>query len=625
MCGIAGIWSPVLGPEERTDILKSMMQSIRYRGPDGEGIWHDPEGPYSVGHCRLGIVGHARQPFTTPSSVLAVNGEIYNWQHVRRQQEARGNYRFKTDTDIEVLLPLYQEHGMDFVHHVEGMFACSLYDRERKRLLLIRDPFGQKPLYYCETSHGLFFASSVAALREVPGVDLRADLENLIMPILGNFHHGLSPYTVYRGIQAVPYGSVLSYQGQNSIRVCQYLDTHLKAIENADDELRSLIEAVVVQQAAVDSCGVLCSGGLDSSILTSILSQQQTPTLVTAFSDTTIEVEAVKTLSTRYGATMLTQHLSAEAVFREMETLLLRFHEPVCVWSLSSISLCAARAREELDIKVLLSGNGADELFFGYDGHKRTYLASRLAHYFPGIASASRELSVLLEAPGYRKSARYAQHIDRLWEQLPSLDTCVEREEVLHRVSEQFLRASSLTAGDGYLEESNVIGLLLENAHSTMLAGDVPGLIHGVEIRAPFLDSMLVQRVLGLPERKRIQLLKSSKFLLKRLFSEVPALSQKRGLGQVLPACFYQTEFWLDCLAVFARIDPPQNPLFGILLSSLAGDSGAVVPGLPGTLPRITALLWWLCLQEGLQDVSGQLHDQLESRWFQSANQTIRG
>lgn len=212
MCGIAGIFAHGAAslPVEVEELLR-IREAMASRGPDGSGLWLSDDRRVGMAHRRLAIIDLSEggaQPMSSDDGALTItfNGEIYNYRELRAQLESRGHL-FHTNSDTEVLLHLYQEHGSRMVHYPRGMFAFAIWDERRKALFLARDPFGVKPLYYAENGGTFRFASQVKPLVAADGIDTRRDAAGLA----GFYLWGSvpEPYTLYRGIRALPSGSTL--------------------------------------------------------------------------------------------------------------------------------------------------------------------------------------------------------------------------------------------------------------------------------------------------------------------------------------------------------------------------------------------------------------------------------
>ncbi len=274
MCGIVGVClkSPSAGDQVDRRLIEAMCGRIVHRGPDDQGIFLD--GGIGLGMRRLSILdveGGAQPMFSGDSQVAIVhNGEIYNFRSLRADLERRG-HRFTTDCDTEVILHLYEEYGLDFVDHLNGMFATAVWDGRLRRLVLVRDRLGQKPLYYAETDRSLVFGSELKTVMTCPDIERRLSPE----AVYHYFTLGVVPHpsTIYQGIAQLPPGHRLVFEN-NSSRIEAYwkLDTTVDLAtdeQEARERLRELmVDAVRLRMISDVPLGAFLSGGLDSSTIT---------------------------------------------------------------------------------------------------------------------------------------------------------------------------------------------------------------------------------------------------------------------------------------------------------------------------------------------------------------------
>ena len=319
MCGVAGIFSaPGAAPPHRGDI-EAMVRALHHRGPDGQGVLID--GPVGLGHARLSIIDldGGAQPIANEDGRVQVvfNGEIFNYLELRADLIARG-HRFRTASDTEVLVHLYEEHGDDFVVHLNGQFAIALWDARRQRLVLARDRVGIRPLYYTRLGGRLVFASEVKALFALREVPRRLDAAGLASVF--SLWSVLPPRTVFEGIETLPPAHVMTVDAQGTSRITRYWDwpfgmsTPAWTDERWADELHALVvDAVRLQLRADVPVGAYLSGGLDSSIITTVI-RRHTATPLRSFSLTFEDAEFderehQRTLVAHLG----TEHSSIEA------------------------------------------------------------------------------------------------------------------------------------------------------------------------------------------------------------------------------------------------------------------------------------------------------------------------
>ena len=351
-----------------------MCDEIRYRGPDDEGF--HVEGGCAIGMRRLSIIdlntGH--QPISNEDGTVWIvfNGEIYNYPQLCRELAARGHH-FKTNTDTEVLVHLYEEAGVDGLERLRGMFAFAIWDAARQRLFLARDRFGKKPLYYAELPHGLYFGSELKCLKAA-GVPLEIDDEALRLYF--QFNYIPDPYSAFRAIRKLPPSSWLTYDHDGTVRqgrywrppVAQAEPASTPAEAEAQAQLRRVFdEAVRIRMIADVPLGAFLSGGIDSScVVASMALQSSEPvrTFSIGFEENRFnELEYARMVAAKYR----TEH--HEIVVRPdaialVGKLVRHFDEPFA--DSSAIPTFVVSDFAAKHVKVALSGDGGDELFAGY-------------------------------------------------------------------------------------------------------------------------------------------------------------------------------------------------------------------------------------------------------------------
>ena len=387
MCGICGIVSSN-GPAD-PDRLAAMSAKLVHRGPDSDGVF--AEGHAALAARRLAIIDleTGDQPIANEDSTIHVvqNGELYNYRELRAELE-RAGHRFRTYGDTEVLVHLYEQEGLGFARRLRGMFAVALWDAARQRLVLARDRFGIKPLYYRDTTGGLEFASE---LRALPRGEIDLDALEAFLA----FNSIPAPLTIFREVRKLPPGHVLVRE-QGKTRIERFArpapeaadrlrdDDEAELIEELRARLRDSVRAHLVSDVPV---GVLLSGGIDSSALTALAAQESSEPVRTfsiGFEERSFdELGDARLVAERYG----TQH--RELVLRPDAALLLpalaeAFDEPFADSSALPTYLVSQLAAQ--DVKVALSGEGGDELFGGY----YTYVADLLAERVGPLASLAR-------------------------------------------------------------------------------------------------------------------------------------------------------------------------------------------------------------------------------------------
>ncbi len=548
MCGICGIASAAGTPDPRR--LAEMSATLVHRGPDSDGTFaHSSVG---LAARRLAIIDLATgdQPISNEDGRITVvqNGEIYNYRELRHELE-RAGHRFSTNGDTEVLAHLYEEHGERFPERLRGMFAVALWDSERSRLVLARDRYGIKPLYYRETAGELAFASELRALPRGE-VDLDA-LEAFLA-----FNSVPGPLTIFRDVRKLQPGHVLAWENGRSELTRYARPTPVPASEVRDDDeaelveelrarLRDSVRAHLVSDVPV---GVLLSGGVDSSVLVALAAEEAAEPVRTfsiGFEERSFdELADARLVAKRYG----TEH--RELVLRPDAALLLpalaeAFDEPFADSSALPTYLVSQLAAE--DVKVALSGEGGDELFGGY----YTYAADLLAQRTAWAAPLLRPLVERLPSSSKRASFDYrakrfvrAAHLPPLerhhgWKEIFS----PEARAALTGRRSGFDPVDLLRARFAETEDSELLARLQDVDLGTYLVDDLlvktdrASMAHSLEARVPFLDPVVTNFALALPSRHKVRGLRKKVLLRKAAAPLVPAeLLKRKKRGFSIPA-----------------------------------------------------------------------------------------
>lgn len=523
MCGIAGLVHP--DASARQGVVGRMLDRIRHRGRDDSGLWHD--GECVLGHNRLSIIdlsatGH--QPLANEDGTIWVvlNGEIYNYRELRDELTARG-HRLRGSSDTEVLPRLYEMYGIDFVSRLRGMFAIALWDAPRRRLVLARDRAGKKPMFYAPVAGGVAFASEMKALFAAPGVDIAVRTQ----AVHDYLSFGAVPGsgTVYRGIHRVPAAHTLVFDDGGAMRATCYwsltfqpkLDIGREAA--LEEILRRLREAVRLRLRSDVRVGCFLSGGIDSGLITALAAAELSTPLKTysiGFEDAAFDERGPAAEVARKFGTDHTEFVVSSRVGEEIPDIVAHYDEPFADPSMVPSFAVAALAAS--DIKVVLNGDGADEVFAGY------------RHFV-----AARRLAAL-EAAG---AALFRPALAALLDRLPAPGRGRSPYQFLHR----FMRALSRTGGERYLvltgdglaevEKARLYGdrvgamdqpddalhnilsvdaglgpvdaMLLRDFHHLLgeqhlVKMDMASMAHTLEARSPFLDHELIEFVARLPE-----------------------------------------------------------------------------------------------------------------------------
>jgi asparagine synthase (glutamine-hydrolysing) len=545
MCGIAGILDTCEGRAIRAEEVASMVRPLAHRGPDGVGVRVD--GAVGLGHSRLAIIdtaGGAQPMANEDESVWVVfNGEIFNYLELRESLQRAGHV-FRTRSDTEVIPHLYEEYGDELVHHLNGQFAIALWDARRRRLLLVRDRVGIRPLFYLEWQERLFFASEIKALFRGSGLPRRIDQRALAEVF--TYWSPLAPSTFFENVFSVPPGHMLSIErGRRDLR--RYWDwTFPEPVETRREtdwveELRALlVDAVRLQLRADVPVGTLLSGGLDSSIIASLVHSCSDAPLRTfsvrfedgEFDEGPYQREMVRHLGIEHTDWLCRGPDIADALPQAIwhsETALVRT-APVPMMLLSAQIRAAG-------YRVVLSGEGADEAFAGYDIFKearvrrfcarqpgsrsRPLLFGRLYPYLAHSPASATALSHKFfqqgssppDRPSFAHEPRWAAtrrawrfFSDELLSSLRDWDPAAAVERLVPSDSAGW----NPLARDQYVEAHTLLsGYLLSSQ------GDRMAMAHGVEGRFPFLDHRVIELANRMPAGLKLRGL-TEKFVLKK-------------------------------------------------------------------------------------------------------------
>jgi asparagine synthase (glutamine-hydrolysing) len=527
MCGICGIASRTGSPDP--DRLDAMSASLAHRGPDSGGVHLD--GPVALAARRLSIIDLAGgdQPIGNEdgSCVVVQNGEIYNYPELRLELE-RDGHTFRTNCDTEVHLHLYERHGPEYARHLRGMFAVALWDARRRRLVLARDRYGIKPLYYRDADGALEFASE---LRGLPRGEVDLDALDAFLA----FNSIPAPYSIFRDTRKLPAGHVLVWEEKGGVTVERYArpgpvpvdelrgDDEAELVEELRARLRDSVRAHLLADVPV---GVLLSGGVDSAVLAA-LAAQETPdavhTFTIGFEERSFDERAdARLVAERYGTNHheLLVHPDPLVLVPALADV---FDEPFADSSALPTYLVSELAAQH--VKVALSGEGGDELFGGY----YTYAADLLADRVAPLARLVRPLVERLPSSSAKASFDYkakrfvrAAHLPPLerhhgWKEIFSPDARAEltgRHSAFDPVDVLRTRYAETGGADPLARLQDVdFGVYLVD--DLLVKTDRASMAHSLEARVPFLDPVVTNFAFGLPAKHKVRGL-SKKILLRK-------------------------------------------------------------------------------------------------------------
>ena len=534
MCGIAGIYAySASAPSVDRAEARSIRDHMAARGPDGQGEWFSDDGRLALGHRRLAIIDLSEggaQPMQSADGQLVItfNGEIYNYRELRRQLEGLGHV-FRSDSDTEVLLHLYQAKGTGMLQDLRGMYAFALWDAHKQALLLARDPFGIKPLYYTPTHTGatrsngtLRFASQVKALLAGGHVVTSPEPAGHT----GFFLWGSvpAPYTLYRGIRALPAGHFMWVGGEGAGEpqpFCQITDILAHAASNpargtqgdALDAIGAAVrDSIAAHHVADVPVGMFLSAGIDSALITALSSAhgEGPRTLTLAFAEYVGTPNDESPLAEQLAAQLGTRHATVmvrKADFIEQrEQLLAAMDQP----SIDGVNTWfVARAAASQGIKVALSGLGGDELFASYPSFHELPRIKRLAGPFarwPGLGSSARRLSLPLlsrfTSPKYAGLLEYGGTLGGAyllrralympWELGQVLDADLARQGWQDLQCRTQLDATAAGIGQDRLAVS-ALEMSWYMRQQLLRDSDWASMAQSLELRVPFLDVPLLR------------------------------------------------------------------------------------------------------------------------------------
>jgi asparagine synthase (glutamine-hydrolysing) len=529
MCGIAGYINP--GGVQQGD-LDALNNALQHRGPDGSGTFLNKDRNVGLAHRRLSIIDleSGSQPMSNEDGTIWItfNGEIYNFKEL--QKDLEGKHQFRTHSDTEVLLHLYEEFGEKFVGMLRGMFAFGLYDSTRDLLLLARDHFGQKPLYYHFDGKRFLFASEIKGLLAVvPGLrklDETALFEYLTLRII------TPPRSMFEQIKKLPPGHTLCFKS-GKVTINRYWELHYEpkltlSLPQLVDELdQKIIDTVRYHLVSDVEVGAFLSGGLDSSLVVAIMSRLQDNPVRTFSGDIPYknfgESKAARIVSGKY----LTNHSELTilpSLLRELPDLVYHLDEPSDPLSLCMYQIAGLASKS---VKVVLGGDGGDELFGGYDRYYgniyadyfamlpewvRRGIVDRLLKLLPDgfwYRSVSHQLRWLNQISFYKGADRYAKSLSYFYFS-DRYRKALFTEEFRGRVG-AFDPEASIKYYFDSADANELIDKMLYSDSMTRMV-DHPVMIqdrmtmaHGLEARSPFLDHRLAEFCARIPVEFKVQ------------------------------------------------------------------------------------------------------------------------
>ena len=545
MCGICGVVAPRDGADRV--VLERMSATLRHRGPDDHGVHVDREAGLAARRLSIIDLAHGHQPVSTEDGAVTVvqNGEIYNHAALRAELEAAG-HRFASDhSDTEVIAHLYEEHGLAFAERLRGMFAVAVWDARARRLVLARDRFGIKPLFWAQVADGLAFASELRALEAHPALSRELDPDAL--EALLAFNSVPAPLTMYRDARKLPPGHLLVWEdGRSAVSRFARPGPRPERPEIGEEDVREVLRDSVRAHLVADvPVGVLLSGGIDSSALCA-LAAQEGPAGLRTFSVGFVErsfdeLGLARQVARRWG----TEHHEVVLRAADAADLLRRaaaaYDEPSGDSSALPTFLVSELAARH--VKVVLSGEGGDELFGGY----QTYVADLLAARTGRAARALSPLAERLPSGNRRVPLDYKLKRFTRAAHLPPLERHLGYKEIFGPEARRRLLACTgsdpvhvyrarwaETEGAPLLSRVQDADLGVYLVDDLLVKTDRMSMHHSLEARVPFLDAAVADVAFALPVAERVRGLRTKRMLRRAVAPWLPedvASGPKRGFS----------------------------------------------------------------------------------------------
>jgi asparagine synthase (glutamine-hydrolysing) len=578
MCGIAGICERVGSQPGLLAQVKVMASTLAHRGPDDDGSMGDELAAFGFRRLKIIDLAGGHQPIASEDGAvwIMLNGEVYNYIELREQLRARGRV-FRTRSDTEVALQAYLEYGDEFVTHLRGMFAIAIWDRRDRRLVLVRDRLGKKPLFYTEQNGRLYFASELKALLACPQISRRVDAEAL--------HDYLSqlcvpsPRSIICGVRKLPPAHLLIVEfGKPLAAPRRYwrasaLPRAGRGVDDFCDELRTKVaEAVRLRTRSDVPFGAFLSGGIDSTIITGLLRREvgELDAFTIGFDDPHYDesahaVRAARHIGVRHH---IAEYRPGDMSPDELGRLAYFMDEPFADSSFLPTYMVSKLARQK--VTVVLTGDGGDELFGGYVHYLNFARLQRAARAPAWCLRAGRALCGAAHARGLapRESWRRAEKFLRLaaltpagqMRALTSYFGEAEKRELYAPAWRDRLAGHVTESWDDYGDTTHsgihsLDAFMLRSLETSMVDDiltkvDRATMANSLEARCPFLDHEVVELAMSIPHQFKLRN-GELKWILKRAFGDLfpPGMDQRRKQGFELPfAVWFRRPEWRELL-----------------------------------------------------------------------------
>jgi asparagine synthase (glutamine-hydrolysing) len=562
MCGICGKLEFDREAKVDLELLERMMKAISHRGPDGCGT--HVSGPVGLGHTRLAIIdlstGDQPMPNEDKSIWVVFNGEIYNFPELRKELLSKG-HKFRSTTDTEVIVHLYEEYGVECLSRMKGMFAFALWDQKERTLFLARDRVGIKPLYFVNTGKSLIFASEIKAILADPAAKCEVDPQSIDKFLT----HFCLPGTesLWKGISKLePGGYLLAKEG--TIQLGRYWDlrfgkgTRWRSIDDAADALYELTGKTVREHMISDvPVGFLLSGGVDSTVVLSCAingANSRMSTFTVGFENAQFEDERVyaRLAARRFGTDHHEITITPKEFWDFLPSLVWLMEEPICDPPAVSLHYVSKLARQH--VKVLLSGEGGDEAFGGYNDYRNFQFLERIKriiHPMEGVLS--RTLGVANRISSLQKIGKFGPFVttslpDYYYSRVaspfsyfnrskgelytPGFQEAVRPDRSIDLIRSLFRRVED----EPVLNQMQYIDTKTSLPDDLLIKADRITMGNSMELRVPFLDHEILEFAASLPTEYRVRGFKTKRILKEAFGKRIPKeIIQRKKAGFPLP------------------------------------------------------------------------------------------
>lgn len=536
MCGIAGYVSK----KPTKEILKRMTDRIIHRGPDSEGFYLDDN--VALGHRRLSIIDleGGDQPIYNEdnSKVIVFNGEIYNYKELKEELK---DHTFKTNSDTEVILHGYEKWGIDVTKKLRGMFAFAIWDKNDKSLFLARDHFGIKPLYYCMFNDTFMFASEIKAFLDHP--DFKKEFNEEILASYLCFNSSVTEETFFKGVYRLEPGTSLMYKDlkyeKETYFKLEFDEKDLDKEKTIKEIEKVLASSVKYHEIADVEVGSFLSSGIDSSYLVSLAKPDKTYT-VGYDNPKYDEISYAKDLADKLNINNTSYKITKEEYMKELKKIIYHMDEPLA--DPAAIALYFVAKIASKDVKVVLSGEGADELFGGYNSYKEEVdqafymkIPYPIRHFFAKIASLFKEKRGLNFI--YRRGMKLEDYhigLGRVMSDKEAISILKNKNQI--KTKDIVKKTYDLYKNDSNIAKRQAIDFYYWLIPDFLHAVDRNTMMFSLEARTPFLDKEVYNVARTLPKSFKVNKETTKPILREASKSVIPNDSyKKKKLGFPVP------------------------------------------------------------------------------------------